>query len=473
MSGVEYQELGIAQESDIMVTAMKMKLFSQLLACTLMSSGLFVDASEQHDKVNIIYVLADDLGYGDLGCYGSKLNATPQIDALAAGGLRMTDFHASAWCAPSRRGLMTGCHPNRPWKNTKGQWGRLADAIVIPELLKTVGYRTALIGKWHLEMSEGLHPLDQGFDYWCGTRGSNDWDGPAPNYESFRSASEESWKTPLYVNRENLGPVVSQSGFTKRYTEEVIDIIKSEDQKPFFIYLAHNMPHVPVFASKQFQGVSKNGVYGDVLSELDWSIGQIVETLEATGKRENTMVVFTSDNGPWSMFTEFSGIASPLRGQKSTTWEGGTRVPFIVSWPGNVKSGDHAGLMTHYDVYATLASIVGVAIPDGHAIDSIDMSEVWRTGVASPRTKHVYYFRDAMAYRSGDYKIHLKTRERTREPETGKREPSIQQEPPLVFNLRKDMGEKRDIQRKSQEVTNRLLKEFEMARQKIQSWEPF
>ena len=452
---------------------MKIKQICLLPACLLMLSPCLAHASQRDKNVNIIYVLADDLGYGDLGCYGSKLNHTPHIDALAVNGLRLTDFHASAWCAPSRRGLMTGCHPNRPWNNEKGRWGRLADAVMIPELLKQAGYRTALIGKWHLEMSAGLHPLDQGFDYWCGTRGSNDWDGPAPNYESFRSAPEDSWKTPLYVNRENLGPVVSQSAFTKRYTEEVLDIIKANDENPFFVYLAHNMPHVPVFASPQFQGVSKNGVYGDVLAELDWSMGQIIKALEETGKRENTIVVFTSDNGPWSMFTEFSGIADPLRGQKSTTWEGGTRVPFIVSWPGQIERGSRRGLMTHYDVYATLASIAGIQVPAGHAIDSIDMSNVWLKGVPSERTKHVYYFRDAMAYRNGDFKIHLKTRERTREPETGKREPSLDHEPPLLFNLKKDAAECRNLQQKKTAVTERLLKEFEAARQKIQSWEPF
>ena len=168
-----------------------------LLPVLVLFWNLNLCAVEDPKELNVIYILADDLGYGDLGCYGSRLNDTPHIDRLAANGLRMTDFQASAWCAPSRRGLMTGCHPNRPWDNEKGKWGRLADAVVIPELLKEAGYRTALIGKWHLEMSEGLHPLDQGFDYWCGTRGSNDWDGPPPNYESFRSAPEESWKTPL------------------------------------------------------------------------------------------------------------------------------------------------------------------------------------------------------------------------------------------------------------------------------------
>ncbi len=424
-------------------------------------------------ELNIIYILADDLGYGDLGCYGSKLNDTPNIDRLANSGLRMTDFQASAWCAPSRRGLMTGCHPNRPWGNEKGKWGRLADAVVIPELLKEAGYRTALIGKWHLEMSEGLHPLDQGFDYWCGTRGSNDWDGPPPNYEAFRSAPEESWKTPLYVGRESQGAVVPQSGFIKRYTEEVVRIIEDDNDKPFFVYLAHNMPHVPVFASQAFQGVSRNGVYGDVLAELDWSVGQIVNALEQTGQRENTLVVFTSDNGPWSMFTEFSGVARPLRGQKSTTWEGGTRVPFIVSWPSHIKRKQHAGLMTHYDVYATLAAIVGIEIPNHQAIDSLDMSDVWLTGAKSQRQRHVYYFREAMAYRSGDFKIHLKTRERTREPETGKREPSVIQDPPLLFDLQRDVRERRDLHARKPVVTQRLLDEFEIVRRKLQNWEPF
>jgi len=430
-------------------------------------------AVDDPKELNVIYILADDLGYGDLGCYGSRLNDTPHIDRLAANGLRMTDFQASAWCAPSRRGLMTGCHPNRPWDNEKGKWGRLADAVVIPELLKEAGYRTALIGKWHLEMSEGLHPLDQGFDYWCGTRGSNDWDGPPPNYESFRSAPEESWKTPLYVDRESQGAVVPQSGFIKRYTEEVVRIIEADNDKPFFVYLAHNMPHVPVFASQAFQGVSRNGVYGDVLAELDWSVGQIINALEQTGQRENTLVVFTSDNGPWSMFTEFSGVARPLRGQKSTTWEGGTRVPFVVSWPGHIDAARHDGLMTHYDVYATLANMIGIDIPQGQAIDSLDMSDVWLTGAKSQRQRHVYYFREAMAYRSGDFKIHLKTRERTREPETGKREPSVIQDPPLLFDLQRDIRERRDLHARKPAVTQRLLDEFEIVRRKLQNWEPF
>ena len=386
-------------------------------------------------RPNIIYILADDLGYGDLGCYGSKLNDTPNIDALAAGGVRMTDFHAAAWCAPSRRALMTGCHAFRPWAADGKEFGRLAKAITLPEMLKENGYATALLGKWHLGMSEGLHPLDQGFDYWYGTRGSNDWNGPRPNYSSFRNTPEEDWKTPLHINRESKGAIVKQSEFTGRYTDEAIRLIKehSADDKPFFIYLAHNMPHVPIFASEKFRGKSRNGVYGDVVAELDWSVGEIVATLRDTGVLENTVLIFTSDNGPWTMFKEFGGIADPLRGEKSTTWEGGERVPCIVSWPAKIKPHVSSELMVNYDWYATLANFSAAWTTVGEAMDSLDMATVFLHGEASPRTKHVHYFRQPTAFRSGNYKLHFYTRERTRNPETGAREPSVARVPPITL----------------------------------------
>ena len=338
---------------------------------------------------NIIYILADDLGYGDLGCYGNTKNATPNIDSLAASGVRMTDFHAASWCAPSRRALMTGCHANRPWGDKSS---RLASAITIPEMLKQSNYATALIGKWHLEMGKGLHPLDQGFDYWYGTRGSNDWDGPPPNFASFREAAEEDWKTPLHINRENKGPVVKQSEFTQRYTEESIRFITENKKRPFFLYLAHNMPHVPIFASERFRGKSKNGIYGDVIEELDWSVGAILQSLDDNGLREQTIVIFTSDNGPWSMFGKFGGEATPLRGEKSTSWEGGERVPCIAAWPGTFPPAVCKEWVVNYDMYATIASLTGSATEPGHAIDSLDMSDVLQNGQPSPREKHLSFF---------------------------------------------------------------------------------
>lgn len=421
------------------------------------------------ERPNILYILADDLGYGDLGCYGSNQDCTPEIDRMAEKGLRFTDFHASAWCAPSRIGLMTGTHPNRPGllgRNAK----RLGERVTIAEMLKEIGYTTALIGKWHLGMGEGTHPLDQGFDYWYGTRGSNDWDGPAPNYEAFRSAPEEAWKTPVYKGRENLG-VCPQSEFTRRYTRETVQLIKKNKDKPFFIYLAHNMPHVPVFASKRFQGKSRNGVYGDVLMELDWSTGEILKTLEVEGLAENTLVVFTSDNGPWSMFTPYGGVAGKLRGEKSTTWEGGERVPAIIYWPGKVKPGVSGELVSNQDVYATVAKLTGTCIQTGQGMDSVDFSKVLLEGAPSSRTNHLYYFRQPMAYRSGDYKIHFSTRERTREPETGKKEPSVPNNPPLLFNVRKDIGETQNIAMANPDIVERLTKEFREAVAAMKGWE--
>ena len=437
------------------------------------SSALVTAKCAAADRPNIIYIMADDLGYGDLGCFGSKLNDTPNIDALAAGGLRLTDFHAAAWCAPSRRALMTGCHAFRPWSEGQRKWSRLARAVTIPEMLGAVGYETAIIGKWHLEMGEGLHPLDQGFDYWYGTRGSNDWDGPRPNYASFRDAPEEAWKTPLYINRENKGPVVPQSLFTKRYTEECVRLINNSGDSPFFIYLAHNMPHVPIFASEAFQGKSRNGVFGDVVAEIDWSVGEIVNALRGRELVEKTIVVFTSDNGPWSMFNEFGGVADPLRGEKSTTWEGGERVPCVVSWPTHIKPGENGDLMVNHDIYATFATITGTTIPDGHAIDSIDMSGVFLRRESGQRQKHVYYFRQPMAYRSGNYKLHAFTRERTRNPETGSPEPSVKHDPEILFDVRADIGERRNIAAENPAIVARLKKEFAEARTAIAEWRPF
>jgi len=431
----------------------------------------FAGGARAAERPNVIYIMADDLGYGDLGCYGSKLNSTPNIDRMAAEGLRLTDFHAAAWCAPSRVALMTGCHPNRP-----GLMGRkatkLAGRITIAEMLRERGYATALIGKWHLGMGKGTHPLDQGFDYWYGTKGSNDWNGPRPNYGSFRDAPESAWKTPVYRGRENLG-ACPQSQFTKRYTEEAVRLIKEMNGKPFFIYLAHNMPHVPIFASEAFKGRSANGVYGDVLLEIDWSVGEILRCLRDTGIDRKTLVVFTSDNGPWSMFGEFGGVAGPLRGEKSTTWEGGERVPAIFRWPGTIEPGTSPEFIVNTDVYATLATLTGSEPREGQAIDSCDFSRVLLSGAKALRTRHIHYFHQPMAFRSGEWKLHFFTRNRTRDPETGKREPSVRRDPPLLFNVGEDIKESNDVARKYPDVVRRLTDEFRKASEAMGKWEPY
>ena len=443
-----------------------------LLASVCSAQDTTVSVSAAGDKSskrpNIILILADDLGYGDLGCYGSKLNTTPNLDRMAADGIRFTDFQAASYCSPSRKGLMTGTHPNRPGLTGKAK--RLAERITIAEMLKKQGYATALIGKWHLKMGKGLHPLDQGFDYWYGTQGSNDWDGPGAKYDDFKNTPEEGWKTPRMVNRERQG-VIAQSQFTQEYTKETLRFIREKKKEPFFIYLAHNMPHVPVFASKAFKGKSDNGIYGDVIMELDWSVGQVLKALEEEGISENTLVIFSSDNGPWEMFGEFGGDSGSLHGEKGTTWEGGQRVPAIFYWPKMIKPSVSPAFVANTDVYATLASLTGSTVEKGQAIDSHDLSGVLLSGAASPRTKQIYYFHQPMAYRRGKYKIHFLTRERMRDPKTGKGEPSLPCNPPLLFDMEKDPAESKNIAEQYPEVVDQLTREYHQATKSIKAWE--
>jgi len=230
---------------------------------------------------------------------------------------------------------------------------------------------------------------------------------------------------------------------------------------------------VPVFASEDFKGTSRNGVYGDVIEELDWSVGQIVKAVDDAGLAKKTLIVFTSDNGPWTMFKEFGGLAKPLRGEKSTTWEGGQRVPSIFTWPGRIRPAVSGAFMVNSDLYATIAALTGATVKDGQAIDSHDMTGVLLKGGQSPRTKHVFFHHRAMAYRNGDYKIHFATRERTRNPDTGKGEPNVTHDPPLLFNVKTDIGESRNIAAENSEIVTRLTREFAEAQAAIKNWKKF
>jgi arylsulfatase A len=438
--------------------------FRKTIAAATILVAVTTVLAETENPPNIILIMADDMGYGDLGCYGNKVIATPNIDTLADEGMRCTDFYAAAaWCMPSRKGLMTGIHPHRGGlSNSKA----LAERVTIAEMLKSHGYATALLGKWHLGGGEGNSPMDQGFDYHYGTPGSND--APAPKgrkqtYDTFKTAKEEEWPIPLMRNGEVIEKPAKQSLFTQRYTNEAVRFIKKNKENPFFIYLAHNMPHVPLFASEKFKGKSKGGIFGDVIEELDWSVGEIVKTLKEQGLSDSTLVVFTSDNGPWTMFKEFGGTAGPLRGEKSTTWEGGPRVPCIFYWPGRIKPSVSSAFMVNIDIYKTIASVTGSKIQPGEAVDGLDMSEVLFDNQKSPRKDYLFIHEIPLSYRSGDYKIHFGTRERTRNPDTGKGEPAVILDKPLLFNIKKDIGEKNDMASENPEILQRLIKEFHAA----------
>lgn len=438
-----------------------MKLIRNLLLATFLFSA--AAAAQDPPKPNIVLIFVDDLGYGDLGCYGNEKIKTPNLDKLAAEGQRWTSFVASgSTCVPSRTGLMSGRHPA-----LLGKQKLPADPkALMPAMLSRAGYKTAILGKWHLAgypkdfTQSPMHPLECGFDYHYGTPGSNDV--PAPpgqiqNRECFDTCGKFTFQVPLIRGREVLELPVNQELITKRYTEEAVKWIESSKDGPFFLYLAHNMPHAPVFASPEFQGKSEGGRYGDVIEEIDWSVGQVMDALASAGVEENTLVVFTSDNGPWTMFGPHGGTSGPLRGEKGTSWEGGFRVPGIFHWKGTIEPAEIDGLAANLDLYATFAKLAGGQLPeDKPGFISKDLTGVLLEGEASPRTKWFY----GNAFRSGDFKIHTATKDRSSNPDTRKREPMAKHDPPLLFNLAADLGEQKNLAADNPEIVERLLKEM-------------
>ena len=393
---------------------------------------------------NIIFVLCDDLGYGDLSCYGSETIRTPNLDALAAEGQRWTNcYSSSSICAPSRAGLMTGRYPGRPG---------FREVDTMADMLKRVGYATALIGKWHLRMDDGLHPNDRGFDYYYGTPSSNDHfpigDFEYENYKSFQDANyrageTETFDVPIFRQRELVEQPARQSQFTQRYTRETIDFIRTHDDGPFFIYLAHNMPHVPLWPSERFKGKSEGGIFGDVVEELDWSMGEIVAALRERGIEEDTLIVFSSDNGPWKSYHELGGSTGPLRGEKGTCWDGGGRVPCVVSWPGKIPSGDSDELAVHLDFFATFATLTGQTLAEDVVMDSIDISATLLEKQPSPRELFFFFdgFRDnnLWAVRDREFKLHVHSA-----PSCFAAAESHLDEP-LLFDMTDDISESHDV----------------------------
>jgi arylsulfatase A-like enzyme len=414
-------------------------------------------------RPNIILIFIDDLGYGDLGCYGNPLIKTPNIDRMAKEGQRWTSFYASgSTCVPSRTGLMSGRHP-----------AFLADESLVqdrlklmPGMLKQAGYATAILGKWHLAgypkdfTQAPMHPLECGFDYHFGTPGSNDV--PAPpgqkqTRELFDRCDKFTFQVPLIRGREVIEFPANQELFTKRYTEEAVRWIHDNKHQPFFLYLAHNMVHAPVFASAEFQGKSAGGRFGDALEEVDWSVGQVLESLQQAGVDDKTLVVFTSDNGPWSVFGPHGGTAKPLRGEKATAWEGGFRVPCIFRWPGRIAPGVFGGIGANLDLFATFASLVGGTEPTmkpGYL--SKDLSRCLLDNASSPRTQWYY---GPPAFRSGRYKIHRFTQAPT-DAETRANSPITRHDPPLLFDLEEDLGETQDLASTKPDVVQQLLQEM-------------
>ncbi|MDG1041952.1 MAG: sulfatase [Flavobacteriaceae bacterium] len=397
-------------------------------------------------KPNIVYIFADDLGYGDLSCYGAKDINTPNIDQIAKQGIKFTEFYsASSVCSPSRAALLTGRYPQRMGINTvffpESFTGIPDTEITIPEILKEKGYATGIVGKWHLGHHYQYLPLQQGFDEYFGIPYSNDMESVV----YMRGNEVESYK-------------VKQQYITKTYTKEAQKFITKNKDNSFFLYIAHSMPHVPLYASEEFIGTSKRGLYGDVVQELDWSVGQILKSLREHGILENTLIVFSSDNGPWLAMKEDGGSAGDLREGKTFTFDGGMKVPTVAMWKNRIPQGIiNTEVASQMDWFPTIANITGSSIPKGLVIDGLDISKVL-TDKGNRKNSDLLFLdgKQLQGYRSGQWKVKL--------PYKGFRgnkwKQFVKAHDTLLFNLNTDPGEKNNLFEKYPEKAKEILKEM-------------
>ena len=415
-------------------------------------------------KPNVVIIFCDDLGYGDLGCYGSPTIRTPHLDRMAAEGLRFTDFYAAAEvCTPSRAALLTGRYAFRSgmagggrrvlFPNSKG--GLPPAEITLAETLKGAGYATAHIGKWHLGIHEGSRPLDQGFERSFGLPYSNDMDGRADLPRGAAASPEpphDGWNVPLLRDGKVVEQPADQTTLTRRYTEEAVRFIAEKKGGPFFLYFAHTFPHVPMFASPAFKGKSRAGIYGDAVEEIDWSVGEVLAALRKEGVAENTLVFFTSDNGPWLTMGNQGGSAGLLREGKGSTWEGGMRVPGIAWMPGRVKPGVTNELAHAMDLLPTALALAGAPPPQGVTLDGTDLAPLLFERKALPPRPFFYYRGNQLfACRLGEWKAHFQTQGGYGQPK------AESHEPPLLFDLGRDPSEKRNVAAQHPDVLAQIV----------------
>lgn len=433
------------------------------------------EKTERIQKPNFIIIFADDLGYGDLGCFGHPTIRTPNLDRMAAEGQKWTNFYvAASVCTPSRAGLLTGRLPVRSGMAsnvarvlfTNSINGLPHSEITLPEQLKKAGYATGMVGKWHLGHRDAYLPTWHGFDDYFGIPYSNDMDlvrpltGPNGHWDlwttEYESLSPEDFNVPLIRGTEVVERPTNQNTLTQRYTNEAISWIRKHKEEPFFMYLAHNLPHVPLFSSDAFKGTSKRGIYGDVVEEIDHGVGQLLQMLKEEGLAENTIVVFTSDNGPW-LPTEISGgSAGMLRDGKGSTWEGGMRVPTIFWSPGKVVPKVVMEMGSTLDLLPTFSALAGVPMPEDRVLDGVDLTPVLFGVDTSPRNEMFFYRgSDLYAVRVGPFKAHLIT-EAAYEANTRQ-----VHHPPLLFNVEQDPAERFNISKQHPEILENIQKVIE------------
>ena len=437
--------------------------------------GAAAEGGEAGKPPNFVVIFTDDQGYQDVGCFGSPKIKTPNLDCMAAEGMKLTDFYSAASvCTPSRAALLTGCYPTRVSLPSvlfpRSNIGLSPDEITIAEILKGKGYATLCIGKWHLGFQKQFLPTHHGFDHYYGIPYSNDmW--LAPDMAVAKDAKlggglkpadlkpgiQKRNDVPLLRDHEIVEYPADQTTLTERYTAEAVRFITANKDKPFFLYLPHTFPHVPLFASPPFKGKSARGLYGDVIEAIDWSVGQILATLKKLGLDEHTLVLFTSDNGPWLSKGANGGCALPLRGGKFTVWEGGMREPTLARWPGRIPAGAVCSeVATTLDVLPTLAKLAGAAAPTDRIIDGKD---IWPllSGQKGARSPHeaFFFFRGngLQAVRSGKWKLHMPGAERPGGNKKAKPKPV----PAQLYDLGADIGESKDVAAQHPDVVERLV----------------
>lgn len=442
-------------------------------------------------RPNFIVIFADDLGYGDLACYGSPTVATPRIDRMAREGVRFTHAYAAApFCSPSRAALLTGRLPARcglPYVLFPAEHhGLPTSEITIAGWLQRHGYATACVGKWHVGWSRPFRPLNHGFDMFYGTPYSND-SNEWPVGEPFMQVMGLE-PFPLLDGDRIVEAPADQALLTRRYTERAVEFIRANRDRPFFLYLAHTMPHIPQYASPEFEGKSKGGLYGDSIEELDWSTGVILDALRDAGLDETTLVIFTSDNGaalvknianerfPGRML---GGSNGPLKLGKGTTWEGGVRVPFVARWPGvaaaNREVSDPVSLM---DLFPILTALAGAELPNDRAIDGRNLAPLLSgVGEWTPRPMFHYFGYQLQAVRDGPWKLFVEVDRRPEprpvslwfdhQPQVFARQHRLLSKPEL-YNLESDPGETRNIAADHPQTVarlTRLARDFDVALQ--------
>lgn len=403
---------------------------------------------------NFVYIFADDLGYGDLGCFGATDIKTPHIDRLANEGIKFTNLYsASSVCSPSRAGLLTGRYPQR-WglhgvyfPNSLG--GMPTAEVTIAEVLKQKNYATGIVGKWHLGHLHDHAPIQQGFDSYFGIPYSNDMESVV----YMRDNSVVEWN-------------VDQTQMIKRYTAEANQFINEHKDQPFYLYIPHNMPHVPIYASEDFMGTSERGLYGDVIQEIDWSVGQIIENLESHDLLDNTVIVFSSDNGPWLVMEDHGGSSGELREGKQFTFDGGMKVPTVAMWKGHFPEGRVCDdVISQMDWFPTFSNLAGVSLPDSLDIDGHDITEVLLHN-EKRESDHVLLFGldgKVQGYRKGEYKLKLPFAGYPGKPWMAR----VPAHDTLLFNLADDPGERNNLLNAKREILNDMISYMNTAKSEL------